>query len=110
MITNQSITIYHKIKGRIEAYERYNYLNVWTFGGHGASLNKGLVDANDLSIRISYKDNVVDSKNIAIGDIVVIGTLDTDITSEGQLSDYYTITSIKDNQFGSEPHIHIGAK
>lgn len=110
MITNAPITIYHKIRGRVESYERYNYLNVWVFGGHGASINEGLIDKDDLNVRISYKDNVVDSKNIAIGDIIVIGTLDTDITSESQLDDYYTITSIKDNQFGGTPHIHIGAK
>jgi len=110
MITNTSITIYHKIKGRIEHYERYNYLKVWKFGGHGGSLNKGIVDMNNLTVRIPYADNVVDSKNIAIGDIIVIGTLDTDITSESELKDYYTITSINDNQFGGTPHIHIGAK
>lgn len=110
MITNASITIYHKIKGRNEHYERYNYHKVWTFGGTGGSLNKGIVDTNNLTVRIPYADNVVDSNNISIGDIIVIGTLDTEITSESDLDNYYTITSINDNQFGGTPHIHIGAK
>lgn len=110
MITNETITLYHKIKGRTESYERYNYSNVWVFGGHGASLNEGLVDMNDLNVRISYKKNSVDISNIAIGDLIVIGTLDTDIQAESDLKDYYKITSIKNNKFGNEPHIHIGAK
>ena len=110
MITNNSITLYHKIKGRTERYERYNYSNVWTYGGHGASLNKGLTEMNDLIVRIPYSKNNVDINNINIGDIIVIGTLDTDISAESDLTNYYKIMSIKDNTYGDNPHIHIGAK
>ena len=110
MITNNSITLYHKIKGRTERYERYNYSQVWTYGGHGASLNKGLVDMNDLVVRIPYDKNIVDINNINIGDVIVIGTLETDITAESDLKDYYKIMSIKNNTYGGTPHIHIGAK
>ena len=110
MLTNNAITLYHKIKGRTSRYERYNYSKVWVYGGHGASLNKGLVDMNNLTVRISYLLNSVDISNIDIGDIIVIGTLDTDITDESELIDYYVITSITDNKYGTEPHIHIGAR
>lgn len=110
MITNASITLYHKIKGRTETYERYNFANVWTFGGHGAALNKGLADMNNLSVRIPYDQNEVDISKIDIGDLIVIGTLDTDIQAESDLDDYYILTSITDNQFGDTPHIHLGAK
>lgn len=110
MITNNAITLYHKIKGRNERYERYNYYDVWTFGGHGASLNEGLVDKNDITVRIPYGKNSVDISNIKQGDIIVLGTLTTDIQTENELSDYYKIMTVYDNNFGDTPHIRIGAK
>lgn len=54
--------------------------------------------------------NDVDIAYISVGDIVVIGTLDTDITGESDLTDYYKIMSVKNDNFGRTPHIHIGAK
>ncbi len=110
MITNNSITLYHKIKGRKESYERYNYYEVWAYGGHGASLNEGLADMNDLKVRIPYGKNIVDINNIKVGDIIVLGTLTTDITAESDLEDYYKIKTVYDNKFGDTPHIRIGAK
>lgn len=110
MITNASITLYHKIKGRNPRFEKVDFANVWCFGGHGAALNKGLTDMNNLSVRIPYEQNEVDTNKIAIGDLIVIGTLDTEITAESDLTDYYVLTSINDNQFGDTPHLHLGAK
>lgn len=110
MITNASITLYHKVKGRIQTFERYNFANVWCFGGHGTALNKGLTDMNDLSVRIPYAQNDIDTSKISLGDLIVIGTLETDITAESDLTDYYILTSINDNQFGDTPHLHLGAK
>ena len=110
MITNTSITLYHKIKGRTQSFERYVYPNVWTFGGHGANLNKGLTDMNSLTVRIPYNQNEIDISKIKRGDLIVIGTLDTDIQAESDLDDYYVLTSITDNKIGEEPHVHLGAK
>jgi hypothetical protein len=106
MITRGFITLYHKTKGRTESWTKYS-VKAWYFGGHGSRMNKGLVDANDLQIRIPY--GLIAIGNIAIGDLVIIGE-GQDITKTSDLSDYYTITSINDNNFGNSPHIHLGAR
>ena len=116
MKTNASLTHYHKTIDddiRLEKWVRYNYDNVWFFGGKGSAINKGYENANDCDIRIWYEKN--DNLNIAnfsIGDIVIKGTLDTDITRQQDLNSYevYNITSINDNNFGINPHIHLGGK
>ena len=116
MTTNASLTHYHKTIDadiRLEKWVRYNYDNVWWFGGKGSGINKGYENANDCNIRIWYEKN--DNLNIAnfsIGDIVIKGTLDTDITTQQDLNSYevYNITSINDNNFGINPHIHLGGK
>ena len=115
MITNASLTHYHKTLDettRLEKWIRYNYANVWWFGGKGSSINKGYENANDVDIRIPYDKNNIDISNLAIGDIIIKGTLNTDITTQQELKNYevYNITSINDNNFGINPHIHLGGK
>ena len=114
MITNSSLTIYHcelNTDTHNEEFTRYNYSNVWFFGGKGASINKGYDNANDVEIRIPYNENKIDINNFSIGDIIVRGTLDIDIESQEDLKGYltYNITSIKNNNFGTK-HIHLGGK
>lgn len=115
MITNNSITVYHKsgldLSTRLEKWTRYNYDKVWFFGGKGAGINKGYDNANDVQIRIPYDDNL-DISSFAIGDIVVEGTLTTDIETQQDLNGYnvYNITSINNNNFGNNPHIHLGGR
>ena len=115
MITNASLTHYHKTLDettRLEKWIRYNYENVWWFGGKGSSINKGYENANDVNVRIPYDKNDIDICNLAIGDIIVKGTIDTDITTQQNLNNYevYNITSINDNNFGINTHIHLGGK
>ena len=115
MITNASLTHYHKTLDettRLEKWIRYNYDNVWWFGGKGSSINKGYENANDVDVRIPYDKNNIDINNLAIGDIMIKGTLDTDITTQQDLNSYevYNITSINDNNFGINPHVHLGGK
>ena len=116
MISNGELTIYHKYfdeQLRIEKWQRYNYDKVWFFGGKGASINKGYDNANDVEIRLSYSLlEDLDINNFAIGDIIVQGNLETNIQRQQDLNDYltYNITSIKNNNFGTSPHIHIGGK
>lgn len=115
MITNTSLTHYHKTiddETRLEKWIRYNYDNVWWFGGKGSSINKGYENANDVDVRIPYDKNDIDISNLAIGDIIIKGTLDTDITTQQDLKNYevYNITSINDNNFGINQHIHLGGK
>ena len=117
MIVNNSVTIYHQ-NGldsitHFAKWKRFNYSNVWFFGGKGAGIEKGYNEANDINVRISYGQNTgLDIANFSIGDIVVAGTLEIDITSEEDLKDYdtYVIKTIKNNTFGQTPHIHIGGK
>lgn len=114
MITNSSLTIYHKVldeETRLEKWIRYNYSKVWFFGGKGASINKGYNNANDVDVRIPYNMEL-DVNNFAIGDIIVKGDLHQDIATQQDIinCEVYNITSINDNNFGNNPHIHIGGK
>ena len=117
MITNSSLTIYHQngldLTTHLEKWERHNYSNVWFFGGKGAGINKGYDNANDVQIRIPYsKNSGLNINDFAIGDIIVQGTLDLDINTQQDLSNYliYNITSINNNNFGINQHIHLGGK
>lgn len=115
MIINASLTHYHKTLDettRLEKWIRYNYANVWWFGGKGSSINKGYDNANDVNVRIPYLLNNINIANIQIGDILVKGDLATDITTQQDLVGYevYNITSINDNNFGINRHIHLGGK
>ena len=115
MITNASLTVYHKTfdeSTRLEKWKRYNYYKVWWFGGKGSSINKGYDNANDVNIRIPYLLNNIDLNNIQIGDILVKGNLTKEITTQQDLVNYevYNVTSVNDNEFGNNPHLHIGGK
>lgn len=117
MITNSSLTVYHKdgldVATHFEKWTRYNYDKVWFFGGKGAGINKGYDNANDVQVRIPYdQNNGLNINNFAIGDIIVQGTLDIDIETQEDLSNYeiYNITSINNNNFGNNQHIHLGGK
>ena len=116
MITNSSLTVYHKdgldVATHFEKWTRHNYENVWFFGGKGAGINKGYDNANDVQVRIPYDRNEVDINDFAVGDILVQGTINTDIETQDDLSDYliYNITSINNNNFGNNQHIHLGGK
>lgn len=116
MINNSAVTIYHKLFNevtRLEEWQRFNYDNAWFFGGKGAGINKGYDNANDVNVRIAYEQNEVDFDNFSIGDIIVKGHIDTNITRQQDLSneyEIYNITSLNNNNFGGTPHIHIGGK
>ena len=113
MLVNSNLTVYHNVSDNHDyKWVRYNYDNIWRFGGKGASLNKGYDDVNDVQIRIPYDLNPkLDYNNFGIGDILVKGTIKTDITSESDIeSEYYNITSLNNNTFGNNQHIHISGK
>lgn len=115
MIVNSKLTIYHKgldTTTRLETWTRFNYDNVWWYGGKGASTNAGYDNANDVQIRIPYDSNEVDIKDIAIGDILVKGELNFDIVTQQDLLGYeqYNVTALYNNDFGSSPHIRISGR
>ena len=114
MITNSKLTIYHKngldLVNRLENWTRFNYDKVWIFKTNGATINKGINEGNNLEIRIPY-DKTIDIENFSLGDIVVCDELDMDITRQQDLNcETFNITSINNNYFGSNPHIHLGCK
>lgn len=117
MITNGSLTVYHydgrDVATHLEKWKRFNYENVWFFGGKGAGINKGYDKANDVQVRIPYdKNENLDIKDFAIGDIIVQGTINEEINKQQDLKNYtfYNITSINNNNFGNNQHIHIGGR
>lgn len=116
MITNGELTIYHKSPNkqtRLEKWTKFNYNNVWLFGGRGAGINKGYENANNVDVRIPYEKNEnLDIANFNIGDIIVNEKVDNDIQASKDLKNYqiYYITSTNDNNFGTQPHIHLGGK
>lgn len=114
MITNSSLTLYHKVLvDRDYKWIRYNYEHIWWFGGKGAGTNKGFENANDVDVRIPYDSNEnLNIANFNIGDIICNGTIEKDIESQTDLKDVevYNITSITNNTFGNNQHIHLGGK
>ena len=114
MITNTSITIYHKgldNTTKLETWTRYNYDNVWYFDTENSNMNKGYDNANRVNIRIPYEKNKdLNISNFKKGDIIVKGHLDIKIETQQDLSGYeiYNITTINNNTFGKRQHIHIG--
>ena len=117
MITNSSLTVYHMsgldTSTHLEKWTRHNYDKVWFFGGKGAGINKGYDDANDVEVRIPYDQNTgLSIDDFAIGDIIVQGTLETNIETQQDLDSYtiYNIKSINNNNFGNNQHIHLGGK
>lgn len=112
MITNTDLTVFHKQLDpvtRLETWTRYYYSNVWWFAKKGTSLNAGYTVKNDVQIRIPYKLNQdANIFNFSIGDILYKGNLTKTVKTQSDVPNAYNITSISDNQFGNEPHIHIG--
>lgn len=114
MISNSDLTIYHKsidLATRLESWTRFNYFDIWLFGRQGAGIDKGYDNANGVEIRIPLTESI-DISNFSIGDIIVQGSLSIDINTQQDLKGYktYNITTIKNNNFGSQPHIHLSGE
>lgn len=115
MISNcKDLTIFHRqIVAHNEKWVKFIYKDVWFFGGKGASTQAGYENANDVQVRIPYYTNPnMNINNFEIGDIIVKGKVNKEITSQQDLGDYefYNIIAKIDNQFGTEKHIHLGGK
>lgn len=117
MKSNTNMTLYHKRfnpKKRLDEWDKYSIENVMWQGGKGASINKGYVQANDISIYIPYEQNKeLEKVPFSIGDIVVKGISEVEITKQSDLKvDNFNITTLIDNNFGSDcmKHIYLGAK
>lgn len=113
MLVNKDITYYHKILNattRLEEWRRFVFRGVWVFTGTGSNLNKGYDSANDLNVRIPMK-LVKDKSIFSIGDIVALGEhYDIDKQSDLQGVEFYNVTKININEFGNNPHVHLGGQ
>lgn len=106
MQVNSDLTIYHKSNNE---WVRYNYDKTWWFSKKDADINNTYTPDNDVNIRI-WNDN--DISKFKIGDIVVKGTLENNITSQSDLGNYlvYNIITLKNNDIlHNNKHIHITA-
>ena len=115
MITNSSLTIYHKYfdkVSKVDKWKRQEIKNVWWYGGKGANYNRGLEDVNEVKIRIPKDINDLSDLEVEIGDILVKDIIDKEISMQSDLKDYetYNIVSIIDNDFGLNKHLHIEGK
>ena len=113
MITNNSITYYHKTLNnntKLEEWGKTIFEDVWVFGGKGSNINVGYENANDVNVRIPM-EYVDDTSLFHIGDIVAIGKQE-DIEKQSDLKgkEFYNVTSININNFGNNPHVHIGGR
>jgi len=112
MIVNKAITYYHKglDENKLEIWKKYVFLNVWVFAGKGSYINKGYENANDMDIRIPMH-YVKDKSIFTLDDIVAIG-IQPDINKQSDLKDkeFYNVTSVNINDFGNNPHIHLGGR
>ena len=113
MITNNKITYYHKILNnttKLEEWSRVLFEDVWVFGGEGSNINKGYENANDVDVRIPM-EYVQDKTIFKKGDIIAIGE-HGNISKQSDLKDveYYNVTSKNINDFGYNPHVHLGGK
>ena len=113
MITNKSITYYHKVlnpETRLEEWQKSIFSKVWLFGGKGSTINNGYENANNVKVRIPMM-YVKDTSIFSIGDIVAVGK-QNDISSQSDLEgiEFYNVTSVNINNFGNNPHIHLGGK
>lgn len=112
MIINKAITYYHKTldNNKLEQWTKTVFENVWVFGGKGSSINKGYDNANDVNVRIPM-ELVENTDLFKIGDIVAVG-IQGNITKQSDLKgiEFYNITSININNFGNNPHVHLGGR
>lgn len=111
MLTNTNMTLYHKsidTKTRKTVWKRFTIDKVMWQGGKGAKINKGYDNANDVKIFVPIEYKKIP---FSIGDIVVKGSIDTEITSHQDLiGDVYNLTTIIYAEFGTLSHIELGAK
>lgn len=113
MITNNKITYYHKALNddtKLEEWVRYVFTNVWVFSGKGSNINTGYENANNINVRIPIQ--YVKNTNIFhIGDIIAIGKQDNiEKQSDLEGKQFYNVTSINVNNFGNNPHVHLGGQ
>ncbi len=103
-----SITIFHKNYDKAtdkETYERQVVDGVYWYGSKKVSIQGlGVVNSDSITICIPSENIPTIGLKIAKKDIVVLGKIETEITSISELSNYedkITVSSIDNNTIGS---------
>lgn len=111
MITNNIITYYHKVptEDKLYKWDKTIFEKVWLFARKGSSINKGYENSNDVNVRIPIE--YVKDTTFSIGDIIAVGK-QADIQKQSDLEgvEFYNVTSVTINDFGNNPHVHLGGK
>lgn len=106
MLTNADMTLYHKTLDpatRRDVWTRTQYQGVnWYAQTASSVLADGLKQADTLTVQIP-ETAAPDGFPGALGDIVVKGLIDDEITGPGQLKHhgYFTVTAVRDCRYGS---------
>lgn len=112
MITNEIVTYYKKEldDNKLDIWKKYIFKKAWVFGGKDITINTGYENNNKVSVRIPM-EIVNDKKIFNVGDIIAIGE-QNNIEKQSDLKDveFYNVTSIRINNFGNNPHIHLEGK
>lgn len=113
MVTNKMITYYKKgldENTKLITWTRYVFGPVWVFGGKGSGINKGYENANNVDVRIPFKQ-IQDENIFALEDIIAIGE-HGNIEKQSDLDgvEFYNVTSITVNSYGNNMHVHLGGK
>lgn len=113
MITNSELTVYHKTLNpttRLEQWTKYVFTHCWWFDTRGTNTNTGYEKANSVEIRIPYDINPsLNIDNFSIGDMICKGIVNAD-AEDVIKGEHFNITSINNNTFGMNQHIHIGGR
>lgn len=110
MITNTAITYYHKTfdENKLPVWNKTVFEKVWLFGTKQSTQNEGYTQTKVANVRIPM-EYVQDVTIFSIGDIVAKG-IQSNIQKQSDLQgkEFYNITSVSINDFGNNPHIHLG--
>lgn len=109
MLKNNDITYYHKIhENGFTAWERYVFKDIWLFGKRGSIQNEGYEQSNGVDVRIPL-DKISDMDIFTIEDLIAVG-IHKPIQKQKDLkgTEMYVVTSVKINNFGNTPHVHLG--
>lgn len=113
MLSNNDITYYSKSLDsvtKLEIWTKTIFEDVWEYGRKSSNVNVGYESSNAIDVRIPI-EKVDDINLFKIGDIIAIGE-QGDIEKQSDLvgTEFYNVTSISINNFGNNPHIHLGGR
>lgn len=108
LVANETVTFYHKNydpETRMDKWKVHHYEKASWYGKQAASVgDSGLNTADEYTVRIFTPGEITTD----VGDIVVRGAIDQEITGPSQLKDleHFTVTAVRDNRRGLPTLFH----